>query len=487
MVQRSRRALRACLTVASITVPITATAQQSGTAPQRDTAQQIAAAPPAATPAAQPPAPAASQQSALQAPATIPVKPPIFNRANERLPAWFRLRGEFRERMEGFDGLGFNSTREDLYWLSRLRVNATVTPSKSLSFQAQVQDARVGKKTVGPTGAPFKAAMDLRMAFADVGATSGPVTVRAGRQELVYGEQRLIGHVSWLNAARTFDGVRATIRSKPFSVDVFATSVVRILDGEFDKSGAGNRFAGVYATTAKLIPAATVEPYVLFKRDVNLRAEAGAFGTLKETTTGVRIAGRLPARLDYGVEMAMQRGSLGTDDIRAWAGHWQIRESFPGRTAVKLTGEYNFASGDSDPTDNVRGTFDQLYPTPHDKYGLADQIGWKNVHHARAGFEITPLKGLPFTTNYHSWWLAEDKDAIYNAGSAVVARVATGAPDRHVGQEIDFQVSRALTPQIQAAAGYAHIVPGAFLKDATPGASYSHPYVMVTYVFLAER
>ena len=29
--------------------------------------------------------------------------------------------------------------------------------------------------------------------------------------------------------------------------------------------------------------------------------------------------------------------------------------------------------------------------------------------------------------------------------------------------------------------------PGAFLKEATPGADYSYPYVMVTYVFLAER
>jgi hypothetical protein len=28
---------------------------------------------------------------------------------------------------------------------------------------------------------------------------------------------------------------------------------------------------------------------------------------------------------------------------------------------------------------------------------------------------------------------------------------------------------------------------GPFLKQATPGASYSQPYVMVTYVFLAER
>ncbi len=109
------------------------------------------------------------------------------------------------------------------------------------------------------------------------------------------------------------------------------------------------------------------------------------------------------------------------------------------------------------------------------------------MHHARAGFEVTPFKGFPVTTNYHSWWLAENRDAIYNVGNAVVGRVITGAADRHVGQELDLQVSRALTPQLQAAAGYAHIFPGAFLKEATPGASYSHPYVMLTYVFLAEK
>jgi hypothetical protein len=79
------------------------------------------------------------------------------------------------------------------------------------------------------------------------------------------------------------------------------------------------------------------------------------------------------------------------------------------------------------------------------------------------------------------------RDAIYGAGSASLARVITGAASRHVGQEIDFQVARAVTPQIQVAGGYAHIFTGAFLKQATPGASYSHPYVMVTYVLLAER
>jgi hypothetical protein len=262
---------------------------------------------------------------------------------------------------------------------------------------------------------------------------------------------------------------------------------VRILDGEFDRSGNGNRFAGAYGTTTRVIPQATVEPYLFWKRDVNLRGELGAVGDLKHATTGVRVAGKLPARLDYGIEMAIQRGSLGAEDIRAWAGHWQLRESLPMPGAVRLIGEYNFASGDKDPADGVRGTFDQLYPTPHDKYGLADQIGWKNLRHARAGLELTPFKGLPVTANYHSWWLAEERDALYAASSAVVARVAAGASNPHVGQEVDVQVARALTPQLQVAAGYAHIFTGAFLKQATPGASYSHPYVMATYVFLAER
>jgi hypothetical protein len=56
-----------------------------------------------------------------------------------------------------------------------------------------------------------------------------------------------------------------------------------------------------------------------------------------------------------------------------------------------------------------------------------------------------------------------------------------------VGHEVDVQVSRPVTPHLQLSAGYAHVFAGAFLKEATPGASYSHPYVMVTYVFLADR
>ena len=403
------------------------------------------------------------------------------------MPAWLRVRGELRERMEGFDGLGFNDTRDDLYYLTRLRLNATITPSRQLSFQVQAQDARVADKTVGPTGAPFRAPFDLRMALADIGSPQKHIALRVGRQELVYGDQRLVGHVSWTNAARTFDGAKLIVRGKRLSLDVFATSVVRTLEGEFDKSGAGNRFAGAYATAPTLIPGAVVEPYGFWKRDVNLLTETLTRGTLSTATMGVRWVGRLPAGLEYNTDTAMQAGSLGSDDVRAWAGHYALRSPGAGSLALRTSGEFNYASGDRNPTDGTRETFDQLYPTPHDKYGLADQVGWRNIRHMRAGIELTPWRGVPIIANYHSWWLNEKRDALYAAGGAALARVPTGAASAHVGQELDIQATKALTPQLQVAVGYAHIFTGAFLKEATPGASYSHPYLMATYIFLAER
>jgi hypothetical protein len=421
------------------------------------------------------------------APVSAPPRVPIVNRANEQLPSWLRVRGEFRERVEGFDSLGFIDGRDDEYALSRVRLNATVTPNKQLSFQANVQDARVAGKTVGPTGAPFTGPFDLRTGFADIGSSTAGVAFRMGRQELAFGEQRLLGHLAWVNTGRSWDAARMILRPKTFQVDVFVASLVRSLPDEFDKSGNGNRLAGAYATTTKLVPGASVEPFVIFRRDVNLRSELGAIGNLAQTTVGFRAAGKLPARLDYGVDMALQRGSLAADDISAWAGHWQMRASLPGRGAVKLISEFNYATGDARPTDGIRGTFDQLYPTGHDKLGLSDQVGWRNVRHIREGFEVSPFKATPVSVSYHTWWLDDRADGLYAASGMLVARVPGGAASSHVGQEIDVQVTRPLTPQLQLAAGYAHMFTGAFLKQATPGASYSHPFVMATYVFLADK
>jgi hypothetical protein len=52
-----------------------------------------------------------------------------------------------------------------------------------------------------------------------------------------------------------------------------------------------------------------------------------------------------------------------------------------------------------------------------------------------------------------------------------------------VGQELDAQVMFAMNKQVSLAGGFAHILPGEFLKKASPGASYNFPYMMLGYTF----
>ena len=50
-----------------------------------------------------------------------------------------------------------------------------------------------------------------------------------------------------------------------------------------------------------------------------------------------------------------------------------------------------------------------------------------------------------------------------------MARSAAGTAGRYVGQELDAQAVYTYSPQLQIGGGYAHIFPGEFLKNTTPG------------------
>jgi hypothetical protein len=397
-----------------------------------------------------------------------------------------RIGVEHRGRLEGFSGGGFAENREDVYWLNRFRITTRFAVKPWLSATVQGQDARVEGRNGAITGAPFRDQFDLRLAHVDAGNfEKSRFAVRVGRQELAFGDQRVVGPVSWLNTARSFDAVRGVFRHKKVRVDGFAASVVAIQMDDINRSGGGNYFYGADAPLMVLPRGGILEPYEFVRTAENVRTEAGAAGDLTSSTSGVRAVGTFSDHIDYNIEAAIQRGSLGHDTISAWAGHALVGRTIPIASKMyRAFGEYNFASGDDTPTDGVRGTFDQLYPTAHDKYGLADQVGWKNIHHLRAGLETRVHPKLMLGGGYHSFWLASRTDALYSAASAVIARIPTGAPNRHVGQELDIQATYTPSPRIQLHGGYAHIFTGAFLKAATPGKAYSAPYVMVTTMLL---
>lgn len=409
----------------------------------------------------------------------------VSDQLNDNLPRWVRLNGEYRMRQEAISGNAFRPDAEDAYALSRVRLNLTFAPQSWLRTIFQAQDAQVFGRNPKPDGPPFEDTFDLRQAYVEIGRREGNTfELRVGRQELVFGEQRLVGHVSWLNTARSFDAVRGAYRHQKFRIDAFAASVVNVREGEFNKRTDANNFHGAYGSFTSVVPRATVEPYVFWRLARGMRSEAGTTSKLDSKTIGFRWVGRLPANLDYGVEMATQTGSLGPDDVQAWGGHWLAGYTFAKPASKpRLFAEYNFATGDANATDQKREGFDQLYPTPHDKTGLADQVGWKNIHHLRGGLELKPTAKLSISTSYHSWWLANIHDGLYSVSGALVARIPDGSAGRHVGQEFDVQGGYPLSPQIQIAPGYSHIFPGTFLNNATPGKAYNLGYLMVTYQF----
>ncbi len=389
--------------------------------------------------------------------------------ANRRPAHWLRLGGEYRARVEGYS---------DVYILNRFRVNLQVQPTGWMKVVAQGQDARIFRNNRVPSTAPYHDSMDLRVGYVEFGnAETEGVAIRAGRQELAFGEQRLIGGLSWTNTSRSFDAVRVALRHRGYRLDAFASSVVVFDKDGFNRSATGNNFHGLYGAIEKLVPRAIIELYALWRLAPAPRADF--------KTIGFRWTGRLPARFDYGVEMAGQNGRFGSDTVRAWAGHWLLARTLSQATCKpRMIAEYNYASGDEDPHDGKRGTFDHLYPTGHDKYGLADQVGWRNIHHVRGGVECKPRQKWLLIGSYNSWWLPSVRDGLYNAAGAVVARVADGAvAGRHVGQELDFQSIHSLSQQLQVGLGFAHIIPGIFLRKAAPRQARQFPYAMLTYRF----
>jgi len=428
---------------------------------------------------------AVAQQNSAVPPQSANPPSSVVDGINHDLPSWLRFSGQVRLRGEGYTGGSFKPNNEDEYLLTRVWLNVTIQPASWLKFFAQGMDAHAPFKNSLPAGAPFRDTMDLRQGYVELGGMeSSGFALRAGRQELSFGEERLEGPAPWLNTARSFDGAHGEFRRDGIRVDGFAVSVVKINQDQFDKPTPGNIFYGLYSSFTHPVPRATLEPYFFWKRQSGLKTEFGVPGVLNFGTYGVRFVGTLPHSFDYGTEMDKQIGSIGIESTDAWAGHWIAGYTV---TKVRFTPrvytEFNFASGDNNPTDNRAGTFNQLYPTAHDKYGLTDLVGWQNIKHSRTGIDLKLAKKWTFSGRESVYWLADSRDALYAASGAVLARSLAGTAGTYVGREMEFVTAYKFTPRAVLSGGFARLTPGTFLKNTTPGVSYNYPFLMMAYDF----
>lgn len=388
---------------------------------------------------------------------------------------------QYRGRVEGTRGLGIVAGRDDEYYLNRVRLDVTMHAARWLRVVAQAQDATVVAYSGGPAPGALSNRLDLRQGYIEAGHAG--VLVRAGRQELSFGEQRLIGGFDWGNTARSFDALRVSYQRPGVRADAFAASVVVVDPERLDRRRRDERLWGAYVSFDRVLSGGVFEPYVFVKQTDRAVSEAGVAGHGEVTTGGLRVAGTLPHGFDYSGDIAWQRGALATDAVSAMAVHARLGWRPPGwALRPRFVIEGNHASGDERPGDGRRGTFDQLYPTNHAKYGIADAIGWRNMRSLTAGVELTPARRVRVHADVHRLHLATRADGLYLAGGARRLH-HPDARSTHVGTELDLQVTVAATARLAVMAGVARLAAGAYLAEAARDGVLWTPHVMWTVKF----
>ena len=384
-----------------------------------------------------------------------------------QLTSWLQVRGEFRERIEGF-------TRRRVHAGQRRRLLAGPVPAqrdgraraRSLSSSCRCRTRARSTRRPARTARAVPRPLDLRMAYGDFGDDAQHGARRppgAGVRRAAPGRPSRAG--STPRARST--AARVTLKRKRVQVDVFGASVVRI----------HRRTSSTRAATATASPAPTGRrtdadpegrPSSRTSSGGSRREPARRTRRRRRHCIRRRSACAWPAScrrgFDYGVEMAVQTGSLGADRReRVGRPLAAAARRSPARGAVRDCS----ANSTTRPATPIRPTARAApsissIPPATTSYGLADQVGWRNIHHAarrpRAHADAKVRRSPAAITRGGS----RARPTRSTAPSGALRRARRRRRRRHAtsARSSTSRSPYAYSPQLQLAGGYAHIFTG---------------------------
>jgi hypothetical protein len=417
-------------------------------------------------------------------PTAKPAEKVGFARVTSDWPKWLSLTIQERGRFESLRSAGTKGATYDGYYLNRFRLTAGFKFSPWFQATVQGQDSRVAEyETAKIVPTSILNSFDLRLAYVELGkkSTQG-VSASMGRQELTYGDGRLMASPDWGNVSRTYDSMRVSAYRPGLKVDAFFGAPVDV-SRKFSMAKVGERVAGIWATFDKVKPLGYVDGYGVAKAISVAVGELGVKGDSVTYALGFRVGGPITKSLSWEADNVYETGHYGGDNLAAYGTHEAVNWVI-GKSAMKpkATLEYNYASGDTNAKDGTRGTFDQVYASTHAKWGVADLVGWRNMHHAAAKFEFSATKRLKVNTAVNHMWLATVQDGWYGSSGArvVLNRKATS---RDLGWEPDVYVAYTVTRDLTVGGGVGILYGGGFVKQSTDVTKLWTPYGTFTYKF----
>jgi hypothetical protein len=394
------------------------------------------------------------------------------------------LGGQIRTRAEYRDPTSYANTlaatRSDALFLTRIRLNFKFSLTDDIDVFVQPQDERQWGQE--PSVLYDDKNLDLHQGFVELrNLFSEPLSIKAGRMELSYGDQRLVSPLDWSNITRAWDGAKVRYAPKDWWIEGFYTvirdplapppagAVPPLTNAPLASTGAAHDqdFMGVYFSYVGVADH-EFDAYGFFRefQDHSFVGENGVAGDLLDRTIGARVKGK-DLGFDYTAEGMSQTGRFSQDQIHAYAYAATLGYTFDMSWTPRLGVEYDYASGDRHPTDGKRGTFDPLFPFGHYYQGFADVFSFKNGKDFAAFLKVAPTSTLTVQLDVHDFILATASDAWYNASGLPIRPKAVTNPNRKVGYETDLHARLAVGQYVKFWAGWSRFFAGPYVRQTS--------------------
>lgn len=382
------------------------------------------------------------------------------------------MRGE-STRNFNFRDYTFTPGNGDDQLLVRVRPSLTFAPSDHLS-------ARVEGQWYATYNDEDFDKIRLYQGYLEGGLPSKKATIRAGRQELVYGSTFLLGADSFFDGL-SFDAVKVGVKPvEPLTVDFFA--------GKYTKDNSGGITGelygayGTYAASDNL----SVDLYGL----LDTGGEGLTHDGKDERTwsAGARLAGKMGKLVAFEVEPVFQFGRHIEDsshhDIRAYGGHADLTiDPAIGRYSGVGFISYAFGSGDSD---GAKGNFTEFHNPNNDTPLIGDMsvIGdLSGVTALDAGGNEVHASGLHAITVGGGVDLSEKVNVSLDGHYFRAVKTPAGI-SKNIGFETNLILTYKFTDQVSLIASANRFFTGRFFDDATgSGKDINYGYLQVQAVF----
>ena len=394
------------------------------------------------------------------------------------------LGGEFRFRYESENNKSFGAVEpaSDSFALFRYMVHADFKYGDVLRVFAQGISAFDEERDLALRGIDENR-WDLHQLFVDLKVLRDdcPLTLRVGRQELQYGNQRLLSPLEWANVRRRFDGVSLFAHGETWDVDMFYAKPVLVQRMQRDRFNEDFDLWGLYATY-KGIENHGLDLYFLAMDDTGAPMNPNLkVGDRNIYTLGSRFWGKTGG-FDYEAELAGQWGHWAGDTVQAWSWTLDGGYTFNHNCKPRIGAGVDWASGDEHPLDGKVGTFTQHFPLGHKYFGYMDLVGRQNMTAFNVNMSAWAVPNkVKANMAFHMFWLNDSTDALYNAGGAAVRRDIFGRSGSHVGNELDMTVAWKYDSHQSVLVGYSHFWDADFIQRT--GASEEGELYYLQYQF----